>query len=205
MSDLYRLKGRLKNTANVEKIARTMELVAATKMRRAQEIALASRPYALAVLDLFARLSASSRELPPIMQLRPVKRTLFLLVTSDKGLAGAFNSALLKTFERYATEHHIAPDDRFVAVGEKAAAYARRKNYPLAKQFAGTAEFVSPEQTRPLSDFLIQGYLEGGWDQINLFSMHFRSALRQEPFVRELLPIEFESIKAAIQAIIPET
>ena len=103
------LKKRLKSVANINKITKAMELVAATKMRRSQEIALASRPYAFAALDLLANLTLIEKtkglQMPELLQPRKIKTVMFVLVASDKGLAGAFNSALFRKFEKYLQEH----------------------------------------------------------------------------------------------------
>src|SRR5258706_9736108 len=99
MDSPQNLKKRLKSIGNINKITKAMELVAATKMRRSQEIALASRPYAFAALDLLANLSLIKKEQPLLMKKRKAKKTLFVLVASDKGLAGAFNSSIFKKFE----------------------------------------------------------------------------------------------------------
>src|SRR5688572_16986652 len=96
------LKKRIKSVGNINKITKAMELVAATKMRRSQEIALASRPYALTALDLLANVSLlNKKELPELLKKRKAKKTLFVLVASDKGLAGAFNGSLFKKFESH--------------------------------------------------------------------------------------------------------
>ncbi|MGH7240324.1 MAG: ATP synthase F1 subunit gamma [Candidatus Saccharimonadales bacterium] len=205
MSNLQSIKKRISNTQNVGKITKTMEMVAAVKMRHAQQIALASRPYALAALDLFGRLSVVSEELPPILRPRPIQGALFLLVASDKGLAGAFNSAVIRKFEQYSSQNPAVPGNRYAAVGEKAGKYLARKKYPVARKFSGVAEYASLEQTRPISDYIVAGYLAGEWDRVMVFSMHFRSALKQEPLVRELLPVSLKSVTDAIDSIIPET
>ena len=106
MESVQHLKKRLKSIGNIQKITKAMELVAATKMRKSQEIALASRPYAFVALDLLANLSLLEKDkaLPKLLRQREIKKVLFVLVSSDKGLAGAFNSLLFKKFEKYLLE-----------------------------------------------------------------------------------------------------
>lgn len=205
------LKKRLKSVANINKITKAMELVAATKMRRSQEIALASRPYAFAALDLLASLTLLEKSkdlpLPELLQPREVKKVLFVLVASDKGLAGAFNSSLFRRFEKYLAEHDVKYSEEkiFLAVGEKSFQYLNKKGANVAKKFTQVGDFTTAEQVQPIADFLINGYLEKKWDRVVVFSTHFTSALKQEAMVRRVLPISFDYIKETIQEIIPTT
>src|SRR6185369_9297752 len=161
MDSPQNLKKRLKSIGNINKITKAMEMVAATKMRRSQEIAIASRPYALVALDLLANLTLLKKDaklqtvLPELLQKRRVKKVLFVLVASDKGLAGAFNSSLFKKFEqhmerdqqKYATEEKF-----FVAVGEKSFNYLSKKGLPVLKKFIEVGDFTTPEHVQPLTD-----------------------------------------------------
>lgn len=189
-----------------------MELVAANKMRRSQEIALASRPYAFAGLDLLASLSLlNKKELPLLMEKRKVKKTLFVLVASDKGLAGAFNGSIFKKFESFlkkdSSREALAKwDDQilFAAVGEKSSAYLSKKGLPVLKKFTNVGDFTTTEQVQPLTDFLVEGYLQKKWDKVIVFSTHFKSALKQEALTQEVLPISLESIEQTVKETIPD-
>ncbi len=204
MENTQNLKKRLKSVANINKITKAMELVAATKMRRAQEIALASRPYAFTALDLLANLTLLEIELPELLKPRRIKKVLFALVASDKGLAGAFNSSLFRKFEKYILDKNYR-DSSFVAVGEKTFSYLSRKGYRVIKKFTNVGDFTTPEQVHSLTDFLAKGYLNKDFDKVIIFSSHFKSALKQEPLIREILPVDFESIKETIKEIVPQT
>ena len=209
MESPQNIKKRLKSVNNIGQITKAMELVSATKMRKSQEIALSSRPYAFAALDFLATVSSlENQKLPKLFEVRKkIKKVLFVLVTSDKGLAGAFNSSVFKKFEL-----HIKQDDRhegeeklYVAVGEKSYAYLSKKGYKILKKFNNVGDYTTPEQVKPLADFIIEGFLRGGsakdfsaqggpasgWDRVVVISTHFRSALKQEPHVRRVLPIDF--------------
>ena len=208
------LKKRLKSVANINKITKAMELVAATKMRRSQEIALASRPYAFAALDLLANLtllpalSGVEGEKPELLKQRKVKKVLFVLVASDKGLAGAFNSALFRKFEQHIAEHkekYKNEEKIFIAVGEKAFQYLYKKEWNVAKKFTQVGDYTATQQIQPLTDFIVAGYLEKKWDRVVVFATHFTSALKQEPLVRRVLPIDFDHIKEIVQEITPTT
>lgn len=208
MDSPQNLKKRLKSVANIKKITKAMELVAATKMRRSQEIALASRPYAFAALDLLANLKLLETQIPELLQPRKIKEVLFVLVASDKGLAGAFNSSLFKKFEKYIAENkkqYETEEKLFIAVGEKAFQYLGRKKYSILKKFVQVGDYTTVEQVHPLADFIVQGYLNEEFDRVVIFSTHFQSALKQEAMVRRVLPVDFEHIKETLEEIVPTT
>ncbi|MCX6713173.1 MAG: F0F1 ATP synthase subunit gamma, partial [Candidatus Vogelbacteria bacterium] len=128
MESLQTTKTRLKAVKNVGQITKAMEVVAATKMRRAQEAALGSRPYAYESLELLERIIGSA---PPSVSLaleRPVKKTLVLVVASDRGLAGSFNGQVFKLADLFFRSDEFAGNDKheylLSAVGKKAHGYA---------------------------------------------------------------------------------
>jgi F-type H+-transporting ATPase subunit gamma len=214
MESPQNIKKRLKSVKNIGQITKAMELVSATKMRKSQQIALDSRPYAFAALDFLATISAlENQKLPALFEVRKeIKKVLFVLVTSDKGLAGAFNSSIFKKFELHQKEYPASAkgsgeakeEKLFVAVGEKSNAYLTKKGYKILKKFTQAGDYTTTEQVKPLSDFLIQGYLNKEFDRVVVISTHFRSALKQEAHVRRILPIDFDHVSDTIKEIIPE-
>ena len=219
MESPQNIKKRLKSVNNIGQITKAMELVSATKMRKSQQIALDSRPYSFAALDFLATISAlENQKLPALFEVRKkINKVLFVLVSSDKGLAGAFNSSVFKKFELHFNEDkkHLNEEKLFVAVGEKSFAYLSKKlasmhqrvdvkEDRIVKKFVQAGDYTTPEQVKPLSDFLVQGYLNKDFDRVVVISTHFRSALKQEPHVRRILPIDFYHIADTIKEIIPE-
>ena len=193
--------------ANIGQITKAMELVSATKMRRAQELALNSRPYsysALALLGLLSDLKEVS--MPDILQARPVVNTAFLIMTSDKGLAGSFNSAVIRRFEAYARENRLDLKDprySFIAVGQKAKSYLERRGLNVIASFTRVGDFTNLKEVAPISDFLIANYLDRRYDSVLAFFTTFVTALRQDAVVREFLPISYAKIKESLEEIIP--
>lgn len=207
MDSPQNIRKRLKSVKNIKQITKAMELVSAIKMRKSQEIALASRPYALVALSFLATVSSLYQKLPELFGIRKIKKVLFVLVSSDKGLAGAFNSSVFKKFEQHMhrdKEKYQSEEKFFVAVGEKSANYLSKKGVNIVKKFVQIGDYTTSLQVEPLTDFIIKGYLEKKWDRVVIFSTHFRSALKQEPHVRRILPIDFDHIKETVQEIIPE-
>lgn len=182
-----------------------MELVAATKMRKSQQVALDSRPYSFMALDLLANISSIPNIiLPPLLQKRPVQKTLVVIISSDKGLAGAFNSAVFRAVESY-----VSGIDRgthtFVAVGVKSIKFLERKGIAPIETFVKVGDITKLHEVKTLADFATQGFLSGEWDEVKVFSTHFRTALRQEVAVREVLPVDSEKLKASVREIVPES
>ncbi|MEK7540982.1 MAG: ATP synthase F1 subunit gamma [Patescibacteria group bacterium] len=219
MESPQNIKKRLKSVNNIGQITKAMELVSATKMRKSQQIALDSRPYAFAALDFLATISTlEKKKLPALFEVRKnIKRVLFVLVASDKGLAGAFNSSVFKKLETHLKiekEQWKKEEHLYLAIGEKANAYLVKKFSPVVrttglskkviKKFAQVGDYTTPEQVKPITDFITSGYLEKKWDRVIVVSTHFRSALKQEPHVRRVLPIDFDHIVDTIKEIIPE-
>jgi F-type H+-transporting ATPase subunit gamma len=211
MDSPQNIKKRVKSVNNINKITKAMEMVAATKMRKSQEIALASRPYAFAALDFLATVSNLDRKLPELFEKRDVKKVLFVLISSDKGLAGAFNSSVFRKFELHMKvgpkgrpEDYAHEEKLYAAVGEKAFNYLTKKGFKVLQKFTNVGDYTTTEQIHPLVDFLVDGYIGKKWDRVIVVSTHFRSALKQETHVRRILPIDFDHIAETIKEIIPE-
>jgi F-type H+-transporting ATPase subunit gamma len=207
MESSQNLKRRLRGVQNIGTITKAMELVAATKMRRAQELALTSRPYSYTALELLGILSdLKDVPLPEILHERPVAKTAFLLVTSDKGLAGSFNSAVIRRFEQYVRDEAVdisGQDYSFIVVGQKAKNYLERRKLAVAKVFTRVGDFTRPEEAEPIADFLIEGYLKQRFDRVVAFFTTFVTVLRQDAVARQFLPIDYEAIKQSVEETIP--
>lgn len=234
------IKQRIRSTKNIGQITKAMEVVSATKMRRSQEFALRARPYAAASLEMLQNLLARTPEelMPALLKARPVKSSALMVVTSDKGLAGAFNANVLKKAEarinaviarspepsRGATrqsrgsaqDHGIATaaagglamtestSFAFVTVGKKARDYFQRRGVPVQRSFIGFGDYSTLEDTLPVADLILQGFLEGEWDAVEAVYMNFRTTLLQEVVVKKILPATRESIEEAVASILPE-
>ena len=190
-----------------------MELVAATKMRRAQEAAINSRPYAFTAFEMLANTvqALKNKDIDlsgiPLLQKPKISVRAILLATSDKGLAGTFNSAIFKKYEQFASQ--ILKNKEaglvFITVGEKAKDYAKRRGLVIARSFTRHGDIASPMETEELGEFLIEGFASGRWGALTSFSTNFASALKQEAIQRELLPIDFKNIRKGVDDIIPKT
>lgn len=209
MESLQNIQRRIKGVKNINQITKAMELVAATKMRKSQEVALASRAYAFSAIDLLAKLTQlEGFKLPPLLEKRELKKTCVVVITSDKGLAGSFNGSVLREFEKFMKRESIdpnAPEYSFISVGQKAAAYLEKRASNLEERFIKFGDFVKYEEIEPFAKYLIEKYLAGAWDRVIVFSMHFRSALNQQVVRRELFPVDLISIEKTAREVVPET
>lgn len=212
MESTQNLKRRIRSVQNIGQITKAMELVAATKMRRAQELALRSRPYAYTALEILA-IIAGLKDVPMPELLRDrapeekTGRTTFMLVTSDKGLAGSFNSAVFRKFEHYVRANGIDLNDpkyAFIAVGQKAKSYLEHRGRTVSHSFLRVGDYTRMEEVNPITETLVEGYLRRDFDEVISFSTNFVTALRQEVLVREILPISFEKIKESIELLTPQ-
>lgn len=214
MESPQHIKSRLKSVKNIGQITKAMEVVAATKMRKAQEVALRSRPYAYASLELLETILANIKNQiskikieMPLTETREIKKTLIVVVASDRGLAGAFNSQVMRAVDRFfASEEASKGKEIFSAilVGKKAAGYISKKGIDVVQLFTGFGDFVLPEEIAPLEELIVQGFVEGRWDRVVTVSTHFRSTLKQETLIRQLLPLDVSKIAETVKEIVPE-
>ncbi len=212
MESLQTTKTRLKAVKNVGQITKAMEVVAATKMRRAQETALNSRPYSYEALSLLRRVLSHCANILPITGLlveRKIAKTLVVIISSDRGLAGSFNGQVFKLADQFFSHDHLSdrPDHRYLvlAVGKKSLNYVGRKKYEVVEYFDNALDINTPEQLAELSKVLVDGFLLKKWDRVVTISTHFLTALKQDPLVRQVLPLSVDKIKETIDQIVPET
>jgi len=206
VESLQNIKRRLKTVKNIGQITKAMELVAATKMRKSQDVALASRPYVYTVLELLAQLSRVEMPYtPPLLKERVIKRTAVVVIASDKGLTGSFNSAVFRACEKYMETKHTNVSSVYIAVGTKSAQFLQRKGYPTEASFTQYGDITTVEGVRPLATMLLNGYLSHKWDSVVILSTNFKSALSQNVVTREVFPITFESLEKTAREIIPVT
>lgn len=205
MSSTKSIKQRIKSVKNTSQITKAMEVVSATKMRKSQEFALRARPYAVASLELLKNLLSRTPILPPLLTAHPVKTSCLLVVTSDKGLAGAFNGNVLKKADEWIVKKENSGERYLIiAVGKKAKEYYERRQKSLDQSFTGFGDYSTFYQTSPVADLLLHGFAYGKWDSVDAAYMNFRSTLVQETVLKKILPATEESVEEAVRGILPE-
>jgi F-type H+-transporting ATPase subunit gamma len=184
-----------------------MEVVSMNKMRRAQQFALAARPYALASMDMLANILKFGKDvkLPSYLKPRPLQRAVVVVVTTDKGLVGGFNEGVLRLAEerwKQLGEKNIQTE--LITVGKKAKEHFDRRGTPSVLHFEGYGDYTLFRDTLPIANAILKGYKDKTWDTVYVVYTHFRTTLKQESVEHQLLPTTDEALKNIIKDIIPE-
>jgi F-type H+-transporting ATPase subunit gamma len=190
MATLQDIRRRIRSVQSTQKITRAMKLVAAAKLRRAQERILEARPYAFRMAELVGTLvRAVGEDKHPLLVRREGPRKLYVIITSDKGLCGAFNSNIARRgveLLRGSADGTTA----LLAVGRKARDFFRRRPWPLRGDRVGFLDRLTFADVRALAGELMQAYLDDEVDEVWLVFNEFRSVAVQRVAVQRLLPIE---------------
>ncbi len=190
MATLQDIRRRIRSVQSTQKITRAMKLVAAAKLRRAQERILEARPYAHKMAALVGALARGiGEDKHPLLVRREGERKLFVVITADKGLCGAFNSNVVRRaleLLRAATGDGTA----LLPVGRKARDFFRRRPWPIRTERIGVLDRVAFSHARELAGGLMSAYLEDQVDEVWLVFNEFRSVAVQRVTVERLLPIE---------------
>jgi len=198
------IKTKIAATHRTHKVTRAMEAVSAVKMRKTQSAALAGRPYARAALSILARLSGSadlSRH--PLMAVRPAQKIALVILTSDKGLAGALNSGVIKAAAD-AIASYAAGAVTVYAYGKKGEEYFARRDYRIAHAFENKSDTIEPSVMEELIAELARGFADGAYDEVLVAYSNFKSTFEQVPSVRRLLPLTLADVTRLVADIIPE-
>ena len=197
MPTLRDIRRRIRSVQSTQKITRAMKLVAAAKLRRAQERITEARPYAVKMAELLAGLvTRAGDEAHPLLARRTTGRKRLVIVTADKGLCGAFNSNILRAslqFLRAAGNTDIT----LVVVGKKARDFYRRRQWTVKSEMLGFFDRLAYAHAQELAAELMHDYLEGEVDEVHLLYNEFRSVAVQRVRREQLLPIEPETAAAA--------
>jgi F-type H+-transporting ATPase subunit gamma len=196
MPSLRDIRRRIRSIRNTAKITKAMELVAASRLRRAQMRVMAARPYSEAMRALVAELGAQAptggEALHPLLVQREVRTVGVLLVTPDRGLAGALNTNIIRRGTELILENERAEGRtvQVVTVGRKGQDFLARRGRDLLGTFTGMVASVRYDDVIPIARVIIDGYVNGSIDRAMLVYPRFISTLSQRPEVVQLLPIE---------------
>jgi F-type H+-transporting ATPase subunit gamma len=190
MADIRKIKRRITGAQNIAKITRAMEMVAASKMRKAQERGLAGRPYSEKITQVIADLAAlPGIELHhPLLNRRPVKTIAVLHITPDRGLCGGLNANLNRSLGSFILEQS-APVVA-ICVGRKGRDFTARTVCDMRAEFTQLGDKPTFLETLPVSQIIIEDYSEGLIDKVYVSYAQFVSTMVQKPVVKQLLPVE---------------
>ncbi|HET6406534.1 MAG TPA: ATP synthase F1 subunit gamma [Chthoniobacteraceae bacterium] len=178
------IRRRIKSVKNTSQITKAMQMVAAAKMRKAQNAAVAGRSYADLLRKVFASLADKQEEgAHPLLDERPVKKELVVVISTDKGLCGALNTNLFREVGKFDPENTV-----FVVIGKKAMQYLARSNRKVLAEFMLKENFSFLE-AKQVSKFCMDKFLEGEVDRVTIAFTDFVNTLTQIPRTRVVLPI----------------
>ena len=216
MASSRQLKGKIRAVKNIGQITKAMQMVAATKMRRSQEVALNARPYAKKSFALLLHLlkQAGKEETESIFwpakggTVPPLEKVALVVITSDKGLAGSFNSSVLRAAYKFVQDETVrstASNMEIVAVGKKGRDFFKARGAVIAAEFLQFSDIVTYDNVRPLADWIVRAYETQQYSKIVVCSNQFVSALVQKVEIRQILPLEIEALQQTIEGIVPKT
>ena len=191
MASTQRLKRRIKSAKNIKQITKAMEMVAASKMRRAQSQALSSRAYARKLEDTLATIASKTNSSQhPLLAPQATGEDVIVLFSTDKSLAGSLNSNLFRGLTEYLHSNDLGlTKPQFVIVGQKAKQYVLINDYQLDADFSGLSDPISFQGAVPIAHHLIKEYLTGNYRSVTLAYMDFISTLVQKFRAMPLLPL----------------
>lgn len=197
------IRRKIKAVKSTRQVTKAMELVAASKMRRAVSNAQMLREYAVSAFDILERIADVSPNLHPFLSERPLKNVLVVLITSDRGLCGSLNAQVFRAAERY-LDQPIPKDGRtdFVAVGRKGQQFLARAQKNVIAAFPAFSNHPQFRDVLPLAKLVSEGYLTEQYDHIVLIYAGFVSALVQEIDVKVLLPFSEGDFKRFVSALV---
>ena len=191
MANLRELRKRIASVKNTQKITNAMKMVSAAKLRRAEEAIKSARPFAEKMRDVL--MSLASRINPgahPLLESKPAKKALLILITADRGLCGAFNANLNRRAEAFAremSEKGIQVD--MINVGRKGNDYFRRRQINVVEAFTNVMNNVTYELSGRVVSVAVEKFTTGEYEEVYILFNSFRSAVRQVQTLRKLLPV----------------
>ncbi len=193
MPSLIDIRRRVRSVKNTQQITKAMKMVSAAKLRKAQERALAARPYAKMLEEMLANVAEAASQNPdnehPLLAVRPEQRVLAIVVTADRGLAGGFNANLIKLAQRFWTDNHTKQLS-FEIVGRKGRDYFRRRNATITGEHLDLFRNVKFEDADRIAGIIIDRFTKGEVDAVYLFVNEFKNVAASTLAQKRILPIE---------------
>lgn len=200
MANLKEIRDRIKSVKNTRKITEAMRLVAAAKVRRAQEQVLKTRPFADRLAQVLhglqSRLKFEDVDLP-LLKARPVETVSIVVVSGDRGLCGAYNSNVIRRAEnRIAEVKAEGLNYQLILIGRKATQYFQRRNHPIEATYTNLEQVPTAEEASRIADELLSVFLSENVDRVELVYTKFVSLVSSKPVVQTLLPLDPQGLEA---------
>ena len=193
MANLKDIRNRIKSVKSIQQVTSAMKMVAAAKMRRAQENMEKSRPYSSRLAELLNMLIPEiDRSLMPELNVREVKKTLFVVVTADRGMAGAFNTNVLREAHK-AIDKAGQENSEIICIGKKSVGYFKNRNYTITIEYIDFWNDLGYSDAMKIGDEIISRYINGEVDQVQVVYNRFVNVARQEIRNETFLPMSYDS------------
>jgi F-type H+-transporting ATPase subunit gamma len=184
------IRRRIRSVNSIQQITRAMEMVAVSRLKRAEERLRSARPYAEKTQELMESLAPSLPQIEhPLVAKRDPQRIAVVLITSDKGLCGAFNANIIHYANRF-IEENSGKEIKLFLIGKKGYDFFSRRPYSIEYYLPQVSRDISPEEVKEISNSFVRGFEKGLYDEVYLFYTQFRTAMNTLPTQRRLLPIE---------------
>jgi len=194
MPSLIDIRRRVRSIRNTQQITKAMKMISAARLRKAQERALAARPYGKMLREMLANVASAASQNPdaggnPLLAVRPEKKILAVVVTADRGLAGGFNANLLKLAQRFVNEHRDA-ELSFELIGRKGRDYFRKREARISGEHLDMMRSLNLAYADKIADAIIERFSSGEIDAVYMFVNEFKSVMAPTLSETRLLPIE---------------
>ena len=197
------IKGRIKSVGSTKKITKAMEMIAAAKMRKAVNAALDARSYATLAWNLLLNLSKTQKVQIPLLAVRPVQKILMIIITSNRGLCGSFNSNIIKKTAAQLKSEQAGVD--VIGIGKKGAEFAKKMGFNLVAAFTNMTDTPSLDDALPIAKMVIDAYEKKSYDKVIVAYTDFKSAIFQLAKLTQVLPVsEIDLEKSAAEIEQPE-
>ncbi|MEB2280000.1 F0F1 ATP synthase subunit gamma [Lysinibacillus xylanilyticus] len=219
MVNLREIKGRINSTKSTKQITKAMQMVSSSKLRRAEQNAKAYVPYMEKIQDVVGAIASGTKDSGhPMLTARPVKKTAYLVIGSDRGLAGAYNSSILRQVQRTIDERHKSKDEYVIlAVGRVVRDYFVKRDHNVISDVIGLPDQPSFADIKEIARKAVGMFIDGTYDELYMYYNHFVSAIASEVTEKKLLPLtdlapassnasyEFEpSGEAILEVLLPQ-
>jgi len=190
VATLRQIRRRIASVRSTQKITKAMKMVAAARLRRAQESILNARPYAYKLREVLANIAARvDRSLHPLLEERQPEKILYIIVTSDRGLCGGFNANITRHAESIFKDSETGTYE-IICVGKKGYEYFKRRDYQIIEQFLHLFDQLEYAYSQVITDRIIELYVQKHYDRIELIYNEFKSAVQQRVIMEQLLPMQ---------------
>jgi F-type H+-transporting ATPase subunit gamma len=196
MPSLLDIRRRIRSVKNTQQLTKAMKTVSAAKLRRAQERVVSARPYANQLKHVLSNLAGRIENIThPLLEVRPEKRILLLVVTADRGLCGGFNTNLLKAAANFLRQHRDAEVQLFTA-GKKGRDFFRRRNLNLVGEYTNFFSKLNVAHAKDIAQQLTELYTKAETDAVYIAYNEFKSVIQQRIVVEKLLPLGSDDVQA---------